>query len=93
MSSDKNVYSTMSDSVVVVADFSFYGIATEYVKTESEWGLLDGTYYYFDSNGRVTTGWAILVMPGIISMKKVRCRPAGNMSTVPGTTYRNRERW
>lgn len=55
-----NVYSTMSDSAAVVADFSFYGIATEYVKTESEWGLLDGTYYYFDSNGRVTTGWGYI---------------------------------
>lgn len=32
-----NVYSTMSDSAAVVADFSFYRIATEYVKTESEW--------------------------------------------------------
>lgn len=55
-----NVYFTMSDSAAVVADFSFYGIATEYVKTESEWGLLDGTYYYFDSNGRVTTGWGYI---------------------------------
>ena len=55
-----NVYSTMSDSAAVVADFSFYGIATEYVKTESEWCLLDGTYYYFDSNGRVTTGWGYI---------------------------------
>ena len=55
-----NVYSMMSDSAAVVADFSFYGIATEYVKTESEWVLLDGTYYYFDSNGRVTTGWGYI---------------------------------
>ena len=55
-----NVYSTMSDSAAVVADFSFYRIATEYVKTESEWVLLDGTYYYFDSNGRATTGWGYI---------------------------------
>lgn len=44
----------------LVVRVNAYGIATEYVKTESEWVLLDGTYYYFDSNGRATTGWGYI---------------------------------
>ena len=54
---DTKVYSTMTDSAAVVAEFSFSGISTEYVKIGQKWEMLDGEYYYFDDNGRVTTSW------------------------------------
>lgn len=58
---DGNIISVANENDnSLVVRVNAYGIATEYVKTESEWVLLDGTYYYFDSNGRVTTGWGYI---------------------------------
>ncbi len=49
------VYATATDSAAVVAEFMESGIETDYVKLSSEWMEIDGTWYYFDENGRTFT--------------------------------------
>ena len=55
--SGTKVYSTMTDSAAIVAEFSKSGIDTKYNKIISGTEEIDGETYWFDENGRSITGW------------------------------------
>ena len=55
--SGTEVYSTMTDSAAIVAEFSKSGIDTKYNKIISGTEEIDGETYWFDENGRSITGW------------------------------------
>ncbi|MCI6061712.1 MAG: MBL fold metallo-hydrolase [Dorea sp.] len=49
---DAQMYATNSDSASVIATFTAEGIQTEYTELTPGWQRIDGTWYYFDKNGR-----------------------------------------
>ena len=55
--SGTEVYSTMTDSAAIVAEFSKSGIDTKYNKIISGTEEIDGETYWFDEKGRSITGW------------------------------------
>ena len=49
------IYATASDAAAIVATFSGDGLKITSEKLTSEWYEIDGTWYYFDANGRTFT--------------------------------------
>ena len=50
------VYTTISDSAAIIATFFPEQLKTVYAKLTPHWELMKGIWYYFDSNGRPSTG-------------------------------------
>lgn len=51
------VYSTVTDSAAVIAEFSTSGMDTKYQKISAMSEKIDGETHWFDENGRTISGW------------------------------------